>query len=115
MVVEALVVAVWLAQLLPALSMQDGSTLVAMAARVVVGVLLFTTGRALRERRFDARRPAALVLLASAALRAFDITAQLTPSDLSPTWREPVAIGYAVYAIAAAGYLWFLRPGRDST
>jgi hypothetical protein len=106
MVVEALATAVWLAQLLPSLRLYDASVVVAIAARAVVGALCFVSGRALRERRTTAARPAALVLLSSATLRAAELGALITPSNLSPTWRIPVLVSYAGYACAAAWILW---------
>jgi hypothetical protein len=112
-VFEALATAVWLAQLLPALPMHSGATLIIIALRALIGALLFLAGRWVRARRPSGARLAAIVLGASAVLRTFEIGAGMSPSDLTPTWRGPIVGAYWVYVCLVAWYL-LGRQSRDS-
>jgi hypothetical protein len=112
MVGEGVVTAVWLAGLLPSLSMQDAPTLAAILGRAAIAAALIAAGRGLDPSRPATGRVAAIALVASAGFRTAEIAAALTPSDLSPTFRTPVIVGYWLYAAAASWYVTRSECGR---
>ena len=79
-----------------------------------MGVLQFTGGWLLAN-----RRPAGVVfarwaLLAGAVLTIFDVGLQLAPTSVYHWYRWHVTVAYGVYAVAAFGALACLRRGTAS-
>ena len=105
LIAEGVWTLVWFTQLMSSLGWRDRSSVVAILARVAVGAMQLTTGWGLANRRPSAASFARWVLLLSAVLLTIELGAHVTPSDLDPTWRWPVVVGYWLYVLAAQYFL----------
>jgi hypothetical protein len=97
--------------LLPSFEVYDRTALTLMAARAVVGVVLFVAGWLIYGKTRLGWKLAPPALIVSAALRTVELGAAITPTNLFPTYRWPVIITYWCYAIGAC---WALAPGSRS-
>ncbi|HKW01874.1 MAG TPA: hypothetical protein VJN96_18750 [Vicinamibacterales bacterium] len=102
LIAEGVWTVVWFTQLLSSLSWRDRSSVVVILTRALVGAAQLTTGWGLASRRPSSAALARWVLLVSAVLLTIEISWQLTPMDLDPTWRWPLVLAYWVYALVAA-------------
>jgi hypothetical protein len=110
---ESLLTAFWVARLVPALSIYPWSVTVVVACRALVAAVQFSASLMLRRRHAAGRLFARTALLASALLLAIELGARVAPSNLFPSYRWPVIVGYAVYALLAT---WLLRtPPRPTS
>lgn len=96
----------WFVQVLSSLGWRDRSSVALILARAVVAAMQLSTGWGLSSKRQSAPSIARWVLLLSACLLTIEMGWQMTPTNLDPTYRWPVVLGYWLYAGVA---IWFLR------
>lgn len=109
LILESLVTAMRVADLLAALPGHDAVAVALILARGLCGAIQFTGGWLLTTRRPAASVIAGWALILTAALTTLDVGLQLAPSSIYPWWRWQVVCGYWVYALVAN---WYLRTQR---
>ena len=97
---------VWLTQLLSSLGWRDTLSVALILIRGATGAAELTIGTALSSRRPSAISLVRWVLPISAVLLTIELGANMTPTNLDPTYRWPVVIAYWLYASAA---VWLVR------
>jgi hypothetical protein len=95
---EGIWTALWLAGLLPVMGVHSRAVIGVITARAIVGVGQIMAGRWLLARRPGAARLGQVVVAASAVLLVVELGARMSPSNLDPTFRWPVAGLYWLYA-----------------
>lgn len=82
-------------------------TVALMFVRLAVGVVQFTSGWMIWQARPFGATLGALSLLASGLLLVFELGLGFSPSSVFHSYRWPLVVGYASYALVGA---WILRP-----
>ncbi len=109
LLLEAASAALSLAALLPSLDVRGPLTwLMALARAVVTGVQLIAASR-VRAGESQTIQRMEWVMGASAGLRIMETGFRLVPTNLDPTFRWPVLIGYVMYAAAMVAGLRSVR------
>jgi len=97
----------WLVMLLPSLGWRDRASVAVIVLRGLIGALQLVSGWGLASRTASAPALARFALGISAALLVIEIGFRVSPSNLDPTYRWPLVLAYAVYALVA---IFVLRP-----
>lgn len=106
LVAEGLLTALWVAGRLPTLVIYSPLTILIIGVRAIVGALQFASGWMLIRRVPPAAIFAKAALIASATLLTIELGAEITPTNLFPSYRWPVIGVYWVYVGVAS---WVLR------
>jgi hypothetical protein len=102
------------AGLIPRLEGYDAVAVALILARGLLHALQFVSGWLLASRRPQGLALAPWAFLAAAILTLFDVGLGLAPTSIYPWMRWRVTAAYAVYAIAAAIFLWRRSSRRGS-
>src|SRR5437016_120041 len=89
LILEGMLAALRIANLLPTIMVYDAVALILIALRGGVGALAFVSGWLLRIKRPPGETLAQAALLSSAVLTTLEIGARLAPSNLDPAYRWP--------------------------
>lgn len=103
---EGLLTGVWLAGLLPQLAAQDLLPFLLVLARGLSGVFQAAGGWLLLQRAPPAVPLAQVGVVSAAAISLCGIGFRLMPTNLDPSFRWPIVIGYGTYALTMS---WLLR------
>ena len=98
------------AGLVSRLSGYDEVAVALIVARGFLGTLQFVGGWLLANRRPQAFVLAPWALVGGAILTPLDVGLGLAPTDVYPWLRWQVTLGYDIYALAGAAFLWRQRP-----
>lgn len=109
--VEAVNAMLWLSGVLTVAGAHGGVVLMMVALRAAVTALQMASAWMLIERTLSAVTFSRLAFSSSAVLLVLEIGFRLSPSSLTPDWRWPIVVAYAIYAAGCIGSLKFV--GRD--
>ena len=109
LILEAANAGLWVSRLLPSLAVRDRTTVLLVGLRVCVSGLQIVAGVLLRTARLSGPTMARWSIVGSAVLMPLEIGWRLVPTNLDPTYRWWVVVGYWVYA----GVAWKLLTTRD--
>lgn len=115
LLLEAALSGLWIWTLLPGLSGRGGVTIAVIGARAVVSVAQVVSSLSLRTRRPFAATLTQRTLLAAGVLMTIEIGLGLAPSNLDPSFRWHVVIGYWAYGGLAILTLTSASSWRKST
>jgi len=101
LLLEAALSGLWIWRLLPGLPARDPAILALIAARVVASLFQVTSSWCLRTKRPFAGTLTQRTLLATGVLMTLEVGLRLAPSNLDPTFRWHVVIGYWAYVALA--------------
>lgn len=105
LIVEGLSTGLWIARVVPMLSVLGALVIGLMLARGLIGAMQLAGGVFLLGRRPAAVTLSQWALIGSATLTTFEIGERLVPTNLVPSLRWPLVGAYWVYALGASVYL----------
>ena len=103
-VIESLLAALYVSQLISALPGHDASVIAVILARGLVGALQFTAGWLLAARRATGLVVARWAIVCAVAWELLAVGFNLAPTSVYPWFRWQVTGAYALYA----GVLWLV-------
>ena len=102
---EALLTGTWVASHLTTAAVYPWATVAIILVRGLVGAVQFAAGWMLMGRHSAGVLFGQWAFGTSAVLLVLELGAGLSPSSLFPTFRVPVIVGYAAYALVAIAVL----------